>query len=181
MSKLNNKQFHRVFVEHMLSDVRFCIENGRHLAAAQLLLASIDTVAGMDRPANMPDTTSQRFIDYGNKHLALEGENYTLRGIDLWGARNGFLHGYTPVSSALRKGQATMLVWVDNNPVPVQSNEDNSLVVVSLRHLAAAHSQGIKALVQRASNDDALAELINQRLDLMFTMDDIPDGLPPFE
>ncbi|VVE72954.1 hypothetical protein PPN31119_04456 [Pandoraea pnomenusa] len=165
-----------IVVKHMLSDVKWAIEQGRNLVAAQLLLAAVDVIAGLTRQADLEETTSAVFQAWASEHLALVGDNYKLTGADIWGARCGFLHGYTPASRIVRQGRARRLVYVDAMVPPVKSGEGpDGLVIVSLRHLYAALLTGTKATMRMIESDPELAQLVNSRLQMMFRVVDLDD------
>jgi hypothetical protein len=170
---LDLKLFHTVFIEHVVADIKFCTDNKRFIAAAQLLMSAIDTAAGLTRPADCPEATRQEFIEWANRYLRLSGPDYTLTGTDLYAARCGLLHGYTPEAKLVRLGKAAMLGWVDNVTPPVWTNEDHSLVLVSLTDLCVAFAAGLSDTMQRINRDEYLAGLVNGRLGMMFKSEDI--------
>lgn len=175
---LDKKLWKTIFVDHMLSDIRWAIDEKRNLAAAQLLLAAIDVVAGLERPEEQEETSGDNFITWCDSYLALKGRNYTLTGLDLWGARCGFLHGYTPLSRVVRKGKARMLSYVDESQEVVMTDDpETGLVIVSLRALWEAFCQGVIASMKRANRDKRIADLVNPRLNEMFYSIALPDHL----
>lgn len=165
---LNKPLFKKIFVDHICSDIRWAIDAKRELAAAQLLLAAIDTTSGLERPAKQEDTIRQQFIAWADKYLALQGEHYTLAGIDVYGSRRGFLHGYTSQARVVRNGEAKMLSYVDAIDPPVASEREPGLVLVSLRHLFEAYMAGLIDTMKRINQSEELAALVNPRLEMMF-------------
>jgi hypothetical protein len=175
---LDKNLWKQIFIDHILSDIRWAIDAKRDLVAAQLLLAAIDVIAGLERPSEQEKTSGDNFIKWCDLHMRLKGRNYTLTGLDLWGARCGFLHGYTPLSTVVRQGKARMLAYVDEaNEVVMTDNPDKGLAIVSLKALWEAFCQGVLASMKRANRDSEIAKLVNPRLNLMFYSVSLPDHL----
>jgi hypothetical protein len=175
---LDKRLWKNIFIDHMLSDIRWAIDEKRDLAAAQLLLAAIDVVAGLERPEDQEETSGDNFIKWCDLHLRLKGRNYTLTGLDLWGARCGFLHGYTPLSKVVRQGKARMLSYVDvSKEVVMTDDHEKGLVIVSLRALWEAFCQGVIVSMKRANRNEEIAKLVNSRLNAMFHSVTLPDHL----
>ena len=159
---------HAVFVEHIVSDIRFCLENKRMVAGAQLLMSAIDIASGIERPREKLDTDRADFIPWADRYLTLSGPEYTLRGVDLYAARCGLLHGYTAKAKLIRQGKVVMLGWLDDMVPPVRANEDQSLVLASLAALFVAFNHGLADSIGRINRNEELAVLVNERLAFMF-------------
>ena len=173
---LNLTRWKSIFVDHILSDIEWAIDAGRNLAAAQLILSAIDVVSGLERPADKEETSGDIFIRWCDVHLALAGPCHSLTGLDLWGARCGFLHGYTPISKQVRLQRARILAYVDHAENPVMGAEDApNFLIVSLRSLTSLLVQGVSDSMVRLNSDKALGQLANQRMEMMFQSIDISE------
>jgi len=173
---LNLARWKSIFVDHILSDIQWAIDAERNLAAAQLILSAIDVVSGLERPADKEETSGDIFICWCDEHLALAGHSHSLTGLDLWGARCGFLHGYTPISRQVRLQRARILAYVDQAENPVMGVEDApNFLIVSLRSLTSLLAQGMSDSMVRLNNDEVLGHLANQRMEMMFQGIDISE------
>jgi hypothetical protein len=187
---LNLEQWKTIFLDHIFSDIRWAIDSKRNLAAAQLILSAVDIIAGVDRPLEKEDTTGEIFIRWCDEHMAISGTDHKLTGLDLWGARCGFLHGYTPLAKVVREGRARMLIYVDEAENPVmgstetpeqaadsheQTSDTPELLIVSLRSLFGSLVDGANASMKRANNDAEIGNIVNQRMSMMFHSIDISD------
>lgn len=176
----NRELFIDIVVKHILGDVKWAIEHGKNLIASQLLLAAVDVVSGLTRHADLEETTGAIFQAWAAEHLALQGDNYTLTGADMWGARCGFLHGYTPASRIVRQGRARRLVYVDGMVPSVAAGEGpDGLVIVSLTHLYEALLVGTQATMRMIESDPELVPLVNGRLQMMFRAVDLDSAEEP--
>lgn len=164
-----------VFVDHIAADVKFCFQNQRWIGGAQLLMSAIDITAGIERPAAKLDTDRADFIAWADKYLCLSGPEYSLTGLDVYAARCGLLHGYTTNAKLVRKGKAVSLGWVDRMDPPVRANEDKSLVIGSLSALFKAYLSGVADSLKRINGDEALAALVNERLQHMFQAENLDE------
>jgi hypothetical protein len=151
------------------------------------LLAAIDVISGIDRPKNEDINTSNRYISWCNTYIKMTGEHYKLTGNDLWGARCGFLHGYTHLSTEVVKGRARILSFADNleydlissplQNVNITENPFNGLVIVSLKSLFNFFCLGLVAIRDKIKEDENLTLLVNSRLQNMFQSVDLKDPL----
>jgi hypothetical protein len=173
---LNLENWKSIFLDQILGDIRWAIDSKRNLAAAQLILSAVDVIAGIDRPLEKEDTTGDIFIRWCDEHMAISGRDQQLTGLDLWGARCGFLHGYTPLAKVVREGRARMLGYVDEAENPVMgSTETPDLLIVSLRSLFSSLTKGMAASMKRANCDAEIGNIVNQRMAMMFHSIDISD------
>ncbi|MEO3691673.1 hypothetical protein [Roseateles paludis] len=174
---LDLRLYHAVFVEHITSDIKFCLENKRMVAGAQLLMSAIDVASGIERPRDKLDTTRDDFISWADRYLTLSGPEYTLRGVDLYAARCGLLHGYTAQAKLISQGKAVMLGWLDDMMPPVRANEDQSLVLASLAALFVAFNHGLADSISRINRNEELAALVNERMAFMFQASELDADL----
>lgn len=174
---LDLRLYHAVFFDHIISDIKFCLENKRMAAGAQLLMSAIDIASGIERPREKMDTDREDFISWADRYLTLSGPEYTLRGVDLYAARCGLLHGYTSQAKLIRQGRAVMLGWLDDMLPPVRANEDQSLVLASLAALFVAFNHGLADSIGRINRNEKLAVVVNERLAFMFQASDIDADL----
>ena len=173
---LNLEQWKRIFIDQILSDILWAIDSKRNLVAAQLILSAIDVIAGLDRPLELEDTTGDIFIRWCDDHMSISGANHKLTGLDLWGARCGFLHGYTPQAKVVRQGRARTLGYVDEAENPVMGSTDSpEFLLVSLRSLASSLAQGMSTSMKRANNAAELGQIVNKRMEMMFQSVDVSD------
>jgi hypothetical protein len=173
---LNLDRWKNIFIDHILNDIQWAIDSERNLAAAQLILSAIDVVSGLERPAEKDKTSGDIFIRWCDVHMKLAGQSYSLTGLDLWGARCGFLHGYTPISKQVRLQRARILSYVDHAENPVMGAADApNFLIVSLRALTSLLAQGMSDSMARINNDEALGVLVNQRMEMMFQSIDISE------
>ena len=169
VSKINEGLWRKILIEHILGDITFSINSKRELIAAQLLLAAIDIFAGLTRPREQENTTGDQFITWCDKHISLKGRNYELTSLDLWGARCGFLHGYTPISRIFNEGRAKMLAYVDDAEEDVMCDDPTSnLVIVSLNSLYKSLCTGLLGVLAEVRANPDLAAIVNERLEMMF-------------
>jgi hypothetical protein len=167
--KLDESLWKQILIDHILGDISFAIQSNRELIAAQLILAAIDIFAGLSRPRSQEYTNGDQFITWCEKYMLLEGRCYRLTGQDLWGARCGFLHGYTPISNIFRQGRAKMLSYVDDaNEDIITSEEVDDLVIVSLTALYKYLCTGLLGELAQIRANSELTLLVNQRLSMMF-------------
>lgn len=173
---LDLQAYKEVFIDRLFADVAFCFNNQKWLAGGLLLMSAIDVVSGIERSGDKVDTGRHDFIAWADQYLCLEGPEYKLTGVDIYAARCGLLHSYSPNAKLVRDGKAVTLGWVDQCNPPVRSNEDRSLVIASMGHLFEAVLAGAADSMSRINRDESLAILVNARLEQMFRMEKLDAG-----
>lgn len=79
----------------MLRGIQACLDQQCLVSAMTLMFAAIDALAALTRPINQPETDGATFRTWAMRFLHPDQRvNCTVE--DLWGARCGVLHTYSP-------------------------------------------------------------------------------------
>src|ERR1039458_9580716 len=129
-----------------------CLDRKQGLPGLALLYATIDILASLERPANREATGPKEFKQWVENYMSPSSLNVTPD--DLWGARCGLLHTFTPSPDKSRAGIARELKYVrgDKDFVPFAQKEIDPncscQVVVDVDSLVEAFQKGIMAFIQ---------------------------------
>ena len=129
-----------------------CLDRRQVLPSLALLYATIDILASLERPANREATGPKEFKQWVENYMLLSPLNVT--SDDLWGARCGLLHTFTPSSDKSRAGIARELKYVrgDKDYVSFAQKEVDPncsiQVVVDVDSLVEAFQKGLMAFIQ---------------------------------
>ena len=139
---------------------------GLLLPSMMMCYATIDILAALARPAGTAENTGTDFREWVN-HYLLPGSRLVCTADDLWGARCGLLHTYTPESRDSRKGKARKLLYVagvlDNSARNTTQLEVGQYVVVVSQDLFDALSAALQRFVDGLDSDPQLAERVMSR------------------
>lgn len=142
----------------MITGIDACIHTQCLVSAVALVYSTIDALSALTRAQTADDTTRSVFIDWVNKYMNLQ--NLACTAKDLYGARCGILHTYTPDSRLRRDGDAKAIVYKwrngpDPDPhrlIPLPANAI-TLIVEDLRTALGA---AVAAFLRDIENDTAL-------------------------
>ena len=97
--------------------VRLCMDNQLIVQALTLIYTGIDFLASLSRPLGQADVSRSDFIRWVETFMECL-QQLGVEGIDLYGARCGIVHTYTPDSGVHRKGRAKRIMysWGDREP-----------------------------------------------------------------
>jgi hypothetical protein len=128
--------------------------------------ATIDILAALNRPAGQAKSTSADFRKWVRDYLLPDSHLVCTAG-DLWGARCGLLHRYTPESEDSRSGKARKLLYVagvleDSERDTTQLDIDQYVVVVS-QDLFDALSKALQRFLDDLNSDPKLAGRVLSR------------------
>jgi hypothetical protein len=130
-----------------------------------LLYSGIDVMAYINMPAKQEDVTRNDFIDWSDKYIKFSCKEQ-LTGKDLYGARCAMLHNYSVFSRMSRNSECRTIGYMDHSIPEVIFNPSvsNSLVLVSIKALVEAFSNGIDKYLVDLFSDNNKKVLAEERL-----------------
>jgi hypothetical protein len=141
------------------------------MPALVLIYTGIDVAASLNRPVSNADVTRKDFVGCVNNFMDCQplGVNAT----DLYAARCGVVHTYSPDSSLYRSGQARRIAYSWGTK---GSDDPNSLLrqfqlpeqFIKVETLFAAYCDGIKKFSDAIISDPELEKLVLSRGYKMF-------------
>jgi hypothetical protein len=108
--RVNEEQNLVSVIQQLHQAVLDCIDREQALPGLALMYATIDILASLERPADQEATGSKEFKRWIENYMPLSALNVT--SSDLWAARCGLLHTFTPSSDKSREGKARELHYV---------------------------------------------------------------------
>ena len=155
---------YEIELEKLVTAIRLCINNNLHGPALILIYSTIDILATLGRDTKHRHVKKDDFLQWVEKHL-LPDSDLDCSAIDLYGARCGILHSYSPASNLSDLGSAKMLihVWGSDSEAeflkPVEKTEPQNVLVIHVEKLFTALIEGI--IKFRANFQDV--ELLEKR------------------
>lgn len=158
-------------VQNKLQAIEMCISAQLRIPALVLIYAGMDFAGSVCRPAWKEDQGSGDFIAWVEGDM--QCQKLGVRGIDLWGARCGLLHGLTHNSKLYRQGRANRIVYSWGNKMPDAPTTflrrlGMPETVIRVEDLHHAFVEGLDRLGQRMIKDPALTQLIALRSNALF-------------
>jgi len=149
----------------MLTGIQACLDQQCLVSAVTLVFAAIDALAALTRPINQAETDGATFRAWATRFLhPVQRMNCTVE--DLWGARCGVLHTYSPeaVRAARRGARRIYYQWRQGPPADTVRALPARSVVVIVEDLYAALFDGAHAYMDETSADADLKARLNAHL-----------------
>jgi hypothetical protein len=167
----NMNSIENVIHQGIRRGIEVLIEQKCYRSALVLIYAGIEAMAFLDRPENQQDVHGRDFIAWTDKYIRFPCSEQ-LTGLELYGARCGVLHSFSPVSRLSREQQEKCrLVGYMTKGVPevrYKKRTDPSLVIVSITGLAEAFFKGVERFKIEKFANPLTAPLAKERLKTLF-------------
>jgi hypothetical protein len=165
MSDLNSDPVHNVIYNQIKRSIGVLIENKCWGAAVILVYSGIDTMAYLSLPENQEEVKQKDFIAWAERYIHFPCKEQ-LTGADLYGARCGLLHTYSPYSAKSRKGECRLIGYGDNMVPEVRYDPKikEDFVLVSIKGLVEAFFRGVDQYLIDLFSDSTKIKVVEERL-----------------
>lgn len=139
---------YEIELERLVTAIRLCLDNNLQGPALILIYSTIDILATLGRNKKHRYVKKEDFLQWVEKYL-LPDSDLQCSAVDLYGARCGILHSYSPASNLSALGSAKMLIHVWGNDSeaeflkPIEKTEPQNILVVHVEKLFTALIEGI--------------------------------------
>lgn len=149
----------------MLCGIDAALDAQCMVSAVTLCFSTIDAVAALSRPKEQVDTSRHVFIEWVNRFM-LPADSVPCSAIDLYGARCGVLHTYSPDSSLRASGQARPLFyeWQAGPAAASERTLPDGAVVVNVESLVDAVRASVRRFVATERSDPELSASVDHHL-----------------
>lgn len=161
------------------SGIEVCTEQKLISSALVLLYSGIDSVSWL--ASNEEYSTRTTFIDWVEKYL-LKAKQLPCTSLDLYAARCGLLHTFTPDSRLSATGEARRLcyAWGNSRTQDLQRTINwvsghERLVAVHISDLYEAWRLGVKLFVEEIDSDSNRKQAVYEKADKFFS--DLSPGI----
>lgn len=150
----NSLRIQQAFIKHMLAlleSIDYCLSKQYVLPCLTLLYAGIDVIASLE--ARPREAVKKSFTRWVSKYLLKDG-SFQCNAVDLYAARCGVIHTFTPESDLSRAGKARQIAyaWGDADVSKLIKASDilgrRDIVSVHLRDLVAAFRRAFVAYLE---------------------------------
>jgi len=153
-------------MKELFDSINLLHKSRLQLPSMMMCFATIDILAALARPDGKDESDSSDFRDWVKRYL-LPDSNLVCSADDLWAARCGLLHTYTPEARDTRKGKARKMLYVsgvldDAARGSLQFSVGEYVIVVS-QDFFNAISAGLLRFVDELKMDSALHARVSMR------------------
>ncbi len=141
----------------MLEGIQTCMVSECLVSAVTLMFSTIDALAALTRPPDNRSTDRTVFKAWATEYLEPQS-NLKCSSDDLWGARCGVLHLYSPESSSSFNGTAKPIYyqWAAGPTTGTARSIPQGSIVIEVETLHKAVKTGIKEFMQNIETDEGL-------------------------
>lgn len=153
----------------MGESLKFNLKHG-HLPASLILAYSyIDCMASLIMPENQKQVTGDDFQGWIDKYMeADQNQSYQYQGIDLWGARCGLVHRYSPYSSISDRGECKVFQYHDGGNHIYERSISENVIMISTPRLIEDFYKAMMSFLKDLMEDAELLERAKPRFSKLF-------------
>lgn len=151
-----------------------CASRDLAIPACMLLYSAIDIAAGL-ASADADWDHRKRFVEWVNRYVAAK-ETFGCTALDLYAARCGSVHGFSPHSRLSATGEAAQILYASGKSDVDTLKKMIATLPEGQDHYAAIHVAdllgtvrgAIDTFLRDAERDPAVAQLVNRRAAFIF-------------
>lgn len=163
--KRSRDQLHNA-IKDLVTSINLLHQNGLLLPAMMMCYATIDILAALARPQNKEESDGKDFRDWVERYL-LPDSKLPCSATDLWAARCGLLHTYTPNARDVRKGKALKLLYiegrVDESMRASMQFVHGDYIAIVTQDLYNAITFSLNQFMEELKVDESLARRVTMR------------------
>lgn len=174
-----------VRIGEIIQASNLCLKNKFPSAAVSLIYIALDTAASLDHSLRK-ERPGARFVKWADKCILRNG-SLRCSALDLYAARCGLLHTYSPRSNLSSKGRVREIWYTfDDHEADMLRKAASKLdlkqvIVVSLDSLTVAVAKGVTAFISDLERDQVLAHWAKSKAKETFQFIESVNGkLSPF-
>jgi hypothetical protein len=158
-----------VIVDGILKPIHLLLDNGYWRAALVLLYSGMDAMAFMSLPEGKNAVTRKNYLGWAEQYIRFPCREQ-VTGLELYAARCGVLHTFTPDSELSRENRVRRIIYVSHHMPEVSYDAvvARNVVLVSVEGLFEAFTKGMEQFLEDLLADSAKRELSLKRLAEMF-------------
>jgi hypothetical protein len=139
------EKFHKHVID-LVEAIEDCRAKGRILPCLTLLYSGIDIVASLE--AKPGESTQSAFVSWVDRYL-LKGQCFSCTALDVYAARCGIVHTFTPESRLRQSGKARVIAYAWGNADATALEKSGKLLgddfsAVHVNDLVRAFRDGIQ-------------------------------------
>ena len=168
MTELTRDPVFNIIHNCIKRSIRILLANECFRGAILLIYSGIDTMAFLDMPCNQKEVQSKDFIKWADRYIRFPC-NEQLTGEEMYSARCGMLHSYSPYSRSTRDGRCRIVGYVDKSVPEIRydPNVSKELVLVSVVALSEAFFLGVDQFLIDLYSDAKKAATADERFNFL--------------
>jgi len=156
------------FLKNIGDSIDFTLKNEHITASLILTFSAIDCMASLIKPEGQKKVTGDDFQGWVEKYMeADQDQSYQYQGIDLWGARCGLVHRYSPHSDISERGECKIFQYHDGGNHKYDSSISENVIMISAPRLIRDFYEAMDMFLKDLE-DEKLRDMANHRVPTLF-------------
>jgi len=144
--------------------LKFNLENGHLLASVILTYSYINAMASLIMPVNQEKVKGKDFINWVDNYMkADKNQPYQYKGIDLWGARCGLVHRYSPYSNLSKNGKCKILNYHNGSEHIYHKRNNEGDILLSVHRLVNDFFKAMSRFLSDLMKNETLRRKADER------------------
>ena len=157
------------FLKDIGDSIKFTLDNGHIVASLILTYSAIDCMASLVMPKNQKEVKGPDFQSWVDRYMKADPEQpYKYRGIDLWGARCGLVHRYSPYSKLSENGECKVFQYHNGGGHRYDPKINEDVVLISAPDLVRDFYGAMMVFLEDLIEDKELFERADSRMKTLF-------------
>jgi len=159
----------------MLTGIRMCLRSQCLVSAVTLMFSSLDALAALTRPVGQQSTSGLVFRAWVARYVKPES-SLGCTAEDLWGARCGVLHLYSPDSdlSAQKKARRVYYQWSAGPPADAARAIPEGSLVIDIETLDRVIKTAVHDFIVASEMDNDVKKSVQSHLPSMLCYEPFP-------
>jgi hypothetical protein len=151
-------------VDDLKSSIVLLLEALKPMSAMILVYSAIDILGALDSDDGV--ATRDTFVGWANRYMVPDASGYS--GLDLYSARCGLLHNWSPITRLTKSGAAREVIYVIDRPRPPLSQRASGPVVIHPPWLWLSFRDGASRFVEETTKDGVRSLRVSKNLENLY-------------
>ena len=157
------------FLKDIGDSIMFTLKNGHLVASLILTYSATDCMASLIMPEGQKAVKGPDFQNWVDTYMKADPDQpYQYRGVDLWGARCGLVHRYSPHSSLSENGACKVFQYHNGGGHRYDQSINEDLVVISAPDLIRDFYGAMMLFIESLMKDAELFARATRRMKTLF-------------
>ncbi len=158
-----------VIHDSICGDIKKTYESKAYAGAVILTLSAIDAMASLSMPTNQKDVKGPDYITWVNTYMKTDpAQSYQYAGVDIYGARCGFLHRYGMSSKLSETGQCKIFAYHNGSEHIYNPQVNKNMVMISHRRIINDFYRAVESFLGSIEENENLRKLVDSRITSLF-------------
>ena len=139
-------------VDELKDGIALLLEVLKPMSAMVLVYSAVDILGALDSADGA--ATRETFVDWANRYMDPR-DALGCSGLDLYSARCGLLHNWSPSTRLTKAGTAREIIYILDRPLSKPQSTSSGPVIIHPQWLWLSFRDGSSRFIEEVTNDEA--------------------------